>query len=134
MKKYIFLFALVIGLASIASAQSVTTMSLATGDTITNTGTASKVIKFTSTAAYGVSVQVNLSKISGTGAGTVQLQVSNDGVTWTNSGSAFTITNVATQAAYFTLAAPVPGYVRALCTGSGTESVVHTVLYRVPKL
>ena len=132
MKKILFLFAAVVLITISAKAQSVVTMPLAAGDTITNTGTASKV--FTASAGYsGVIVQVNLTKLSGTGAGTVQMQGSLDNVTYTNIGSAFTITNVTTQAAYFSISGPLPYYIKVLSTGSGTESVKQTVKYVLRK-
>jgi hypothetical protein len=132
MKKILFLIALVIGFASITNAQRATTIPLTSGDTIVNTGTASKVIL--ATAGYsGAIVQVNLTKISGTGAGTVQMQGSLDGVTYTNVGSAYTITNTASQSAYFNISGPLPVYLKVLSTGSGTESVSQTVMYVLRK-
>lgn len=129
MKKFILLsmLALVIGIAT--QAQRVTTLPLAAGDTIVNTGTASKVLPVITAGFEGAIVQVNLSKISGTGAGTTGLYGSLDGVTYTQIGSNYTITNTATQAAYFSVAAPLPAYLKVLSTGSGTESVKQTVLY-----
>jgi hypothetical protein len=132
MKKLIFLFALVVSLTISANAQRAFTMPLAAGDTIVNTGTSSKVILLT--APYqGIAVQVILTKLSGTGAGTVQLQGCNDGVNYTNIGSAFTITNVTTQSTMFYVTGPVPVYLKVLATGSGTESVVQTVNYVLRK-
>lgn len=101
------------------------------GDTIKNTGTVAKVIKI-SGGYSGAAVQVVLTKVSGTGAGTVQLQSSNDGVNYVNVGSAFTITDVATQSTLINASAPLPGYLKVLCTGSGTEAVGVAVWYRVP--
>ncbi|MDP4151189.1 MAG: hypothetical protein Q8943_17415 [Bacteroidota bacterium] len=107
-------------------------MPLAAGDTIVNTGTSAKTITCTYGIA-GIAVEVLLTKISGTGAGTVQLQGSNDNVNFTNLGSAFTITNVATQSTMFYVTAPVPQYLKVLATGSGTESVVQTVIHRMSR-
>ncbi|HEY4112193.1 hypothetical protein [Puia sp.] len=132
MKKLLFLVAFLAGLASATHAQKAVTLPLAAGDTITNTGTASKVIELTS-GPSGIAVQVVLTKLSGTGAGTVVLQGCNDGVNYTAIGSAFTITNVTTQSTMFYVAAPVPRFVKVLATGSGTESVVQTVIYRAPR-
>jgi hypothetical protein len=132
MKKLGFLLALMIGLSAISTAQRATVMPLVQGDTIVNAGTASKII--TVTAGYsGAIVQVNLTRISGTGAGTVQMQGSLDGVTYTNIGSAFTITNVASQSAYFNISGPLPVFLKVLSTGSGTESVVQTIHYVLRK-
>ncbi len=132
MKKFLFLFSFIATLALSGFSQTSTKIPLAAGDTITNTGTASKVLQVT-TAPSGVVLHVVLTKLSGTGAGTVQLQQSLDGVNYVNVGSAFTITNVATQSTVFTVTAPVPQWIKVLATGSGTESVVQTVWYRAPK-
>lgn len=132
MKKFILLcvFAL-LGIAAHAQKGSPVKLPLAIGDTIKNTGTVSKFI--TLSGGYnGTSVQVVLSKISGTGAGTVQLQGSLDGVNYVNLGSAFTITDVATQSQVFYVTNPLPGKIKVLCTGSGTENVLVSVWYRTP--
>lgn len=130
-KRILFcLTALAITAASFA--QTSTKMPLVAGDTIVNTGTSSKILQVT-TAPAGVVLHVVLNKISGTGAGTVQLQQSLDGVNYVNLGSAFTITNVTTQSTVFTVAAPVPQWIKILSTGSGTESVQQVIWYRAPK-
>lgn len=126
--KKIFVF-LLISLAFFeAQSQGVTTLPLLQGDTLTNAGTAART--WTASAGYsGIIIQVNLAKLSGTGAGTVQMQGSLDNVTFTNIGAAFTITNVATQSAYFSIAGPLPYWIKVLSTGSGSESVVLTYKY-----
>lgn len=121
------MLALVIGITT--QAQRAITLPLAAGDTITNTGTASRVLPVITVGYDGVIVQVNLTKLSGTGAGTTGLYGSLDGVTYTQIGSNYTITNTATQAAYFSVTAPIPVYLKVLSTGSGTESVKQTVMY-----
>ena len=131
MKNLICLFA-AFALCASAIAQNATPMPIVAGDTITNTGTVTKALPKLTGGYAGVMLQMNLTKISGTGAGTVQLQSSLDNVNWVNTGSAFTITNVTTQSAQFTVTAPVAVYVRLLCTGSGTESVA-TQTYYVPR-
>lgn len=130
--KILFLFAAFCLFAVSGFSQFSSKMPLVAGDTIVNTGTVSKVQQIT-TGPSGIIFQVNLTKISGTGAGTVQLYGSLDGVTYTAVGSAFTITNVTTQAAYISVASPLPQYIKVLCTGSGTESVAVQVYYRAPK-
>lgn len=130
--KKLFLLCSLFALVLAASAQTSVPLPLVAGDTIVNTGTVTKTQQFTS-GPSGVILQANLTKISGTGAGTAQLQISLDGVNFVNSGSAFTITNVASQSTTFSVAAPVPQYLRILFTGSGTESVQVKVLYRAPK-
>ena len=131
MKKFLFLIAITF-FACASHAQVATKLPLIAGYTIVNTGTSSRT--FSATAGYsGVVIQVNLNKLSGTGAGTVQIQGSLDNVNFANIGSAFTITNVTTQAAYFNIVGPLPVYLKVLSTGSGTESVVQTVYYVLRK-
>lgn len=132
MKKYLLLivFALTV-FAAQAQKGSAVKLPLAVGDTITNTGTVSKFI--TVTGGYsGVSLQYNVHKLSGTGAGTIQLYGSLDGVTYVAIGSASTITNVADQAFTQYVASPLPSKLKILATGSGTESAVLSVWYRTP--
>lgn len=131
MKKLLFL-SFLICLALVGFSQASVKLPLAAGDTITNTGTSSKTLIVTS-GPSGVFFQDVLTKLSGTGAGTIQLQVSLDGITFTNSGTAYTITNTFPQAATFSIVAPVPQYLRLLATGTGSESVVQTLWYRAPK-
>ena len=102
------------------------------GDTVVNTGTQSKVIAVTG-GYSGVAVQVILTKLSGTGAGTVKVQGSLDGTNYKDIGSAYTITDVTTQSCTFYVTAPLPQYVKVLTTGSGTESILPVVYYRLSK-
>lgn len=115
----------------ISNAQRATLMPLVAGDTIANTGTVTKII--TLTAGYGgCAIQTVLTKLSGTGAGTVGVYGSLDGTNYVQIGSNSTITNVTTQSFTFYVAEPVPVYVKVLATGSGTESVVMRTYY-VPR-
>lgn len=131
MKKLLFIAFMFAGIAAHAQKGSGVVLPLAVGDTIKNTGTVSKYLTFTG-GYNGTSVQVVLNKISGTGAGTVQLQGSVDGVNYVNLGSAFTITDVATQSQVFYVTNPLPYKIKVLCTGSGTEAVQVRVWYRTP--
>lgn len=117
------LLALLFAVVFTATAQSSTPMPIVAGDTIVNTGTVTKQLPKLTGGYAGTAIYTDLTKISGTGAGTVQLQSSGNNVTWVNEGSAFTITNVTLQTAKFSIAAPLPVYLRLLFTGSGTESV-----------
>ena len=111
MKKYLFLIIASLSVFAL-SAQSSTKLG---PDVITNTGTATKIIQ--ATAGYsGAAIQVVESLTSGTGAGTVQLSGSNDGVNYVNIGSAYTITNVALQSTVVYIAAPLPQYIKILTT------------------
>lgn len=102
------------------------------GDTIANTGTLVKVINTTSGYA-GEAIQVSLSLLSGTGAGTVGVYGSLDGVSYAQIGSNYTITNTASQSCNFYITAPLPQYTKVLITGAGTESLLPTVFYRITK-
>jgi NADPH-dependent 2,4-dienoyl-CoA reductase/sulfur reductase-like enzyme len=131
--KKLFSFLLCVAFAAVTFAQDAVLLPLAAGDTIVNTGTSSKVLIVTS-GPSGVYLQAIFNKISGaTVAGTAQLMGSLDGTNYTNIGSAYTITNVTTQNAVFSVAAPVPKYLKILNTGSGTESVQVRYYYRAPK-
>lgn len=132
MKKFLLIcvFALTV-FAAQAQKGSAVKLPLAIGDTITNTGTVSKYI--TITGGYnGAAFQYNVHKLSGTGAGTIQLYGSLDGVTYVAIGSASTITNVADQAFTQYVTSPLPNKLKILATGSGTESAVLSVWYRTP--
>ena len=118
---------------SFANAQRAILMPLIAGDTIVNTGTVTKTLPPLTAGYSGAMIQANLTKISGTGAGTAQLQISLDGTNFVNSGSAFTITNVASQSTTFSISSPVPVYAQVLFTGSGTESVQVRIYYVVRK-
>jgi len=106
-----------------------TVLALKAGDTTVNTGTSTRVFPVLTAGYEGVVIQDVITKQSGTGAGTVQLQSSLDGTNWVNLGSAYTITNVATQSAIFYVNNPVPVYLQLLVTGSGTESILNTYKY-----
>jgi len=61
--------------------------------------------------------------VSGTPAGTIALEGSIDGVNWSGTmGTAFTITDVATQVASFTVVPSTYQYYRIVVTPSGTQS------------
>jgi hypothetical protein len=121
----------IILLSSAAFSQQATLMPLAIGDTLTGSTTVSKVIKFT--AGYeGVAIQPVLTKLSGTGAGTVQIFGSLDGINYKQIGADYTITNTTTQSQVFYVTAPVPVFIKVLATGSGTESVIMRTYY-VPR-
>lgn len=129
MKKILFLLLLVTTYT--ARAQRSTLMPLIAGDTVVNAATVNK--SFTSTGGYSaVGVQAVINKVSGTVAGTATFQGSLDGTNWETIGSAFTLTNVATQAKAFTQSAsPYTSY-RVTFVGTGTMSA-QVRLYYVQK-
>ncbi len=111
-----------------SKAQNVTLIALAAGDTVVNAGTASKVIN--ATAGYqGIVIQAKATEISGTSAGTIKIQGSLDGSNYSDIGSAYTVTDVASQSTMFYVTGPLPRYIKVLQTGSGTMSSVLTVRY-----
>jgi hypothetical protein len=127
MKKILFVLIALIGFTAV-NAQSATTMPTIVGDTIIDAGTSSRVI--TATGGYsGAAIQVVLTKVSGTGAGTVKLMGSNDNTNFTQIGSSFTITDVASQNTVFYVSAPLPVYLKVLATGTGTEHVAQVIKY-----
>lgn len=132
MKKIFFLIAVVIGLAFQSNAQIATVMPLTAGDTVVNTGTASKVIRLT-TGYAGIAIQAKATEISGTSAGTIKVQGSLDGTNYNDIGTAYTVTDVASQTTMFYITAPVPTYIRVLQTGSGTMSSILSVRYVLRK-
>jgi hypothetical protein len=89
-------------------------------DTVTNTAAKSWLGQF---AGYHstVTIQVDITKISGTLAGSLTVVASNDGVTYQAIGSAFTVTDVASQSTNFS---PTLGfrYYGVKWTGTGTMS------------
>jgi hypothetical protein len=131
MKKVLFLL-LVIGAAFTVNAQQATTIPLAAGDTVNNTGTANKVIKLTG-GYSGIAVTAIATEISGTSGGTIAVYGSPDGTNYDIIGSAYTVTDVASQSKTFYITAPVPVYVKVLQTGAGTMSSVLTVKYVIRK-
>lgn len=132
MKKFILIFAcLLIGLTGYAQKGAAVRLPIILGDTIVNTGTTSKVIKYTG-GYSGTVLQIDVALVSGTGAGTLTLSGSQDGVIYKTIGSAYTITNTASQAAQFTVVAPLPTFIKVAGAGSGTEVAALTYWYNTP--
>lgn len=105
-----------------------------TSDTITNTGTAYLYAKVN--GYYGVSIQITVTKISGTVAGTTVLQGSLDGTNWNTitTEDTLTHTNVSSQGYLWTFVNSPYLYYRVYSTGSGTMSALITakIMYRKP--
>jgi hypothetical protein len=132
MKKIIVLLAIVLsGIAAHAQIGSAIKLPLKAGDTILNAGTTNRVIKFTG-GYSGANIQVNVTLVSGTGAGTLTLLSSLDGVNYKVVGSPYTITNVGVQSAPFTVTAPLPTYLKIAGAGSGTQLAVLSYWYNDP--
>jgi hypothetical protein len=142
MKKLIFLFALV-AFAFTANAQ-VVVMKATTGnssDTVTNTATETLSAQLNGSFDV-VTVQLTVTKISGTVGGTAILQASLDGTTWTTLNTAaipqnndtITLTNVTTNSCFWVIEPSKYLYYRVSVTGTGTMAarVAAKLLSRKP--
>ena len=142
MKKLIFLFALV-AFAFTANAQ-VVVMKATTGnssDTVTNTATETLSAQLNGSFDV-VTVQLTVTKISGTVGGTAILQASLDGTTWTTLNTAaipqnndtITLTNVSTNSCFWVIEPSKYLYYRVSVTGTGTMAarVAAKLLSRKP--
>lgn len=118
----IFFTALIAAPSAEAQVTSMKSQYNLTVDTVTNTGT--KWLKTLSLNGYSkvVAVQFIAEEISGTTGGTAQLQGSLDGSYWYNIGSAYTLTDVASQSTVFTITDFPHVYLRVFVTGTGTMS------------
>lgn len=94
-------------------------------DTITNA-----VTKYQYGIINGANVhatfQPTFVKISGTAAATVKLQGSIDGLSWSDEGSSYTVTDVASQTASFVVTPSKWAYYRLSIVPTGTQSVKVT--------
>ncbi|HRS66200.1 MAG TPA: hypothetical protein P5519_09995 [Spirochaetia bacterium] len=132
MKKMILMLMMAVSMIAASTAvkaQSSTTMSLAAGDTIVNTGTSAKIIQVTGSPS-GIAITAVLAKLSGTNGGTVGIYGSPDGTNYDLIGSTYSITTATAQSKTFYITAPLPSYIKILGTGTGTMSTVLTVKYR----
>jgi len=133
MKKFIVVALALIISVSATYAQSTNQIAPASGDIIVNTGTVTKKLNISS-GVSGIIVAANVVVNSGTGAGTIQPQVSFDGVTYFNQGSPYTITaTTPQQAVILTLTAPTPQYIQFVVTGAGTVNETVKIFYRATK-
>jgi hypothetical protein len=133
MKKFIVLVLCSLAVCAGTFAQTQTCPAMVAGDTVVNTATVSKPIR--TTGAYSAAgIQIVITKISGTVAGTTKLQGSINGTNWEDIGSAFTHTDVASQAKLFAISDGVPyTYLRTTSTGSGTMSASVAICYVLKK-
>lgn len=137
MKKILFLSVMIAAMLSFTEvkAQNATLISLAAGDTLsqsTSSDTVSKVIR--ATAGYSaIGIQVNQTKLSGTGSGKVYLYGSLDGTNYVVTDSSAAFTNVTTNVAQFTKSnAPFTYYkveARPVGGDTGTQSAIVRVYY-----
>lgn len=127
-----------------ANAQSVVTMPLVAGDTLTNTDTVDKYLPQLSGGYSGVTIEVRATRISGTAAGKVYLFES---LTSTPAGSSslttmpawgfpvdsLVISNQSVNTKVFNRPAPAANFYRLTYVGSGT-SVQQTRTKYCPKI
>lgn len=115
-----------------ASAQSAVKMAVASADTLSNTDTTSKVLNV-SGGFSKITFQVNVSRLSGTAAGSVVLYGSLDGVNYVSTGDTLTLTNQATNTAIWDKGVPAYTYYKVVAISSGTVSEVLNVWYLTRK-
>ena len=99
-----------------------TTYPTQTLDTVTNAGTRTQRIVLTDYNDV-ITIQPTFTKISGTAAGTATLQGSINGVGWSAIGSAYTVTNVASQTTSFSVNPSIYNYYQLVYVGTGTMAV-----------
>ena len=135
MKKFLFLAVLFAAFsvnAQTLSFKSTTTSK--TKDTVANTGTRIQRLQIKGDNTI-LTIQPTFTKISGTAGGTATLQGSVDGVGYSNIGSAYTVTDTATQTTMWSVNPSIYQYYQLKYVGSGTMSVsfVTTALARPAK-
>lgn len=130
MKKFAAVIFLSFAFLLSSTAQVATLFPLIAGDTVTD-ATVTVIKSITSTKGHSaVTMQVVLTKVSGTVAGTTKLQGSLNGTNWEDIGSAFTHTDVASQAKAFTQTGGSPyTFYRTITVGTGTMKAQVRVYY-----
>jgi len=128
--KKILIGMLFCGLAFIGQSQNTVTTMTGSGDTITN-ATPDAVLLPVNYTHENLSVQIRVTKISGTVAGTAILSASNDGVNYVAIGSdTLTLTDVTTNTKIWPLTNANYLYYKVTVTGSGTMTAsIHGKLY-----
>lgn len=114
-------------------AQLVTLSVSAADDTLTNTQTGNLTLTANSPRDV-ITFELKVVRVSGTAAGTAKLQGSLDGTTWYDIGSAFTITNTATQSNVWTVTPSNFIYYRVNVAASGTMVIAPTGKALIRKL
>lgn len=116
MKKIIILLFALVAFATASEGQVVAS----TADTLTNTDTAN-IVKMTNQDAFVCySMQAVVNKISGTLAGTVQLEGSNDGTNYVETGDSLTLVDGAVFSGLINISTKQYKYFRAKVYQSGT--------------
>lgn len=127
MKKFILILIVFIGITASSNAQ----MIMSGSDTIFN-GAVVSVTQDISKAYDVVSFQAVVTKLTGTVAGTVMLEGSNDGTNYLSISDTLTLTDVTTNTKLWTVDKAPYKYYRLKGTGSGTMSAIISG-YCVPK-
>lgn len=134
MKYIMFLFAIVLSVATTTHAQSVTTMALVAGDTCTNTDTVDKYLPQFSGGYSGICIAPFVNKVSGTVAGKVYLYESElSSGAWGSPIDSLTLSNTSVNTKVFKLQAPCSNFYRLQFTSSGTTVYQVRVRY-APKI
>lgn len=129
MKKIMILIALMVGVMTGANAQQVFTMPLKAGDSVVNSGTASKYFKITG-GYSGVVITPKVTKYSGTAGGTAVLYESIDGVNYTSTTDSFVLNTSTTQVKNFHKTAPLNQYYKVILYGTGTVGEILSLQYQ----
>lgn len=128
MKKFLSIFILVAGLVMGANAQRASVFPLISADSLTNADTVTKILP--ATAGYaGVIINPVVTKVSGTGAGSVVLYQSLDGTNYSSTGDTLSLTDVAAQQAFWVKTSPLPVYYKVVGISSGTVVEILRVYY-----
>lgn len=139
MKKILLLVVMLGALFSFTQAQNATLVTLAAGDTLSQSATSDTVTKIIkATAGYSaLGIQVNQTKLSGTGSGKVYLYGSLDGTNYVVTDSSAAFTDVTTNTAFFTkTTTPYTYYkvqARPMGASTGTQSAIVRVYFVLRK-
>ena len=133
MKKYLILISLaLISLFSYGQFGKGAMFPVAAGDTITNTGTANKII--TCTAGYdAMGIQPVITKGTGTIGGNCIVYGSIDGTNYVSTGDTLKCTDITTNTKLFKYATTPYVYYKVVYTGTGTMVARWKVWYTLRK-
>lgn len=129
MKKFLSIIAGCLILAVSASAQSISTLPLVTGDTVVNAAAVTKTMPILTGGYAGFVTQPVITKISGTVGGTAILYSSLDGTNYVTTGDTLTLANQTTNTTLIRKAAPIATYYKWIVTGTGTMSAQVSIKY-----
>jgi hypothetical protein len=129
MKNFILMLICAIGLAfastSESKAQLIDLSVSAAEDTLTDAGTSNLTTTIQGQRSV-ITFQLSVSRVSGTAAGTAKLQGSINGTNFFDIGSAYTITNVASQHNVWIVTQSPYTFYRINIVGAGTQVIAPT--------